>query len=156
MPILHRDLKPANLLVTRHLQVKIADFGLSMQRDSSLEEGGVGAVELNGGTVAYSAPEVLLGKACDEKVDVFSFGVCVWEIYCRRRPWDGVHEARVTQIVGMEDKRLDVPEDCQSRCEVVLPLIERCWMLVAADRPSFSDLLDSVKSIAFVDIEQAS
>eukprot|EP01052_Picozoa_sp_SAG31_P007067 SAG31_NODE_332_length_17516_cov_3.552840_13_plen_195_part_00 len=114
LPILHRDLKPANLLVTRHLTVKIADFGLSMQRSGSTKSAGIGAVDQStGGTAPYSAPEVLLGKpllgsgACD----IFSFGVIVWELYCRRRPWGGAHEARIIQLVGMDDKRLEIPED---------------------------------------------
>ena len=139
-PILHRDLKPANLLVTKSMQVKICDFGLSVQKkikgvgdqvstpraeaeaeaDTPKEAAALAetaallaeeqaAVEGQvGGTAPYSAPEVLLGKDFDIGCDVFSMGVIIWEVFTRSRPWDGIHAARISQLVRVDVDILSV------------------------------------------------
>lgn len=168
-PILHRDLKPANLLVTKTLQVKICDFGLSQQtkiigcgnddesetRSSSrASSAGVGddgedddtdVDNQLGGTAPYSAPEVLLGKELDVGCDVFSFGVIIWEIFTRRRPWDGVHAARISQLVGFDDERLPMSDEVESLGDgSIKAIIEECWKLKTGDRPKFPELIDKI------------
>jgi serine/threonine protein kinase len=170
-PILHRDLKPANLLVTKSLQVKICDFGLSEQKlleaetttqqeaaekddgGNADQDGGGGAdadededdpqEDQLGGTAPYSAPEVLLGKELDVGCDVFSFGVIVWEMFTRRRPWDNVHAARISQVVGFDDERLEMSEEVEGLADVKA-MIEDCWQLKPSDRPKFPALIDTI------------
>eukprot|EP01047_Picozoa_sp_COSAG01_P016953 COSAG01_NODE_885_length_12924_cov_63.044990_4_plen_230_part_00 len=166
-PILHRDLKPANLLITakltvnlsqptalivimrnhefrpRKTQVKICDFGLSVQQPPN-EEGageGVGAVDQElGGTAPYSAPEVLLGKELQEGADVFAFGVILWEIITRRRPWAMVHPARISALVGLEDRRLEISAELRAVPDVE-HIVEMCFRLKPSERPSFTSLI---------------
>ncbi|HEX7285883.1 MAG TPA: protein kinase [Candidatus Angelobacter sp.] len=87
--ILHCDLKPENLMITAQGVVKILDFGLSRQvqhGDSSTT-----TIELTsataGGTPGYMAPEVLLGSAPDERCDIFSMGVVLYEALYAEHPF---------------------------------------------------------------------
>ena len=118
------------------MQVKICDFGLSVQQAIGSKEA-IGAVDqVEGGTAPYSAPEVLLGKELDEGADVFAFGVIVWEMYARTRPWAGTHAARITQLVGFEDQRLEMPTAIMGAPDMVA-IVGSCWKLKTVERPPF-------------------
>ena len=73
--IVHRDLKSPNLLVDKSFVVKVCDFGLSrMKRNTYLSS------KTNAGTPEWMAPEVLRNDDSDEKADIYSFGVILWEL----------------------------------------------------------------------------
>ncbi|KAK2370748.1 serine/threonine-protein kinase EDR1 [Trifolium repens] len=105
MKIVHCDLKSANCLVNKHWTVKICDFGLSRimldppVRDSS-----------SAGTPEWMAPELIRNVPFDEKCDIFSFGVMMWELWTLNRPWEGVPPKRVVYSVAHEGSRLEIPE----------------------------------------------
>jgi len=92
--ILHRDLKPANVMVTADRRVKVLDFGLAkLQEDVEAREP-LPTQELTSegrivGTVAYMSPEQAEGKAVDQRSDVFSMGVLLYELATGRRPFTG-------------------------------------------------------------------
>ncbi|KAJ3005056.1 hypothetical protein HKX48_000902, partial [Thoreauomyces humboldtii] len=75
--IIHRDLKSENLMLTENARLKIVDFGLSRQVATSTEEKNRLSFC---GTDGYMAPEIILGMAFDERVDIFSFGIIILEI----------------------------------------------------------------------------
>ncbi|HEY6270805.1 MAG TPA: protein kinase [Terriglobales bacterium] len=86
--ILHCDLKPENLMITAAGQLKILDFGfarrvLSEETRDSLEL----STPILGGTLAYMAPEVLLGRAPDQRADIFSVGVVLYEALSGQHPF---------------------------------------------------------------------
>jgi serine/threonine-protein kinase len=88
--ILHCDLKPENLMITPAGLVKILDFGFArpVQTEETKETLELSTPHL-GGTLAYMAPEVLLGSAPDQRADIFSMGVVLYEALAGQHPFRG-------------------------------------------------------------------
>lgn len=129
-PMIHRDLKTTNLLVDRGMNVKICDFGLSRIRSDKP----MSVV----GTVQFSAPEILRHEQYTEKVDVFSFGTVLWELYTRRAVFQGIPQIEVYNAV-IEGKMPTVDSNCDARYE---GLMRSCWALNPAERPDFQDIIE--------------
>lgn len=83
--VIHRDIKPDNIMLTQEGTVKITDFGLALARDETrlTQEGAMM------GTLLYMAPEVLLGKDVDHRVDLYGAGVVFYELLVGRPPFVG-------------------------------------------------------------------
>ncbi len=84
--IIHRDLKPQNLMVTPEGRTVLMDFGLARE----LSPGEISTDTEIIGTPAYMAPERMLGQAVDQRADIFSLGVMLFELATRRRPFPGL------------------------------------------------------------------
>jgi len=85
MEIIHRDLKPENILLNDSGIVKIADFGLAMLGNDSLEKSTSAVL----GTPAYMSPEQIRGEVLSTRSDLFSLGIIITEIYNRKNPFLG-------------------------------------------------------------------
>ncbi len=85
--IIHRDLKPQNVMVTPEGRAVIMDFGIARELDTSEIDTSSSDVV---GTPAYMAPERMLGNPVDQRADVYSLGVILFELATGRRPFSGL------------------------------------------------------------------
>ncbi|KAL2902381.1 putative serine/threonine-protein kinase SIS8 [Bienertia sinuspersici] len=138
-PIVHRDLKSSNLLVDKNWNVKVGDFGLSKLKNATFLTAKSGA-----GTPQWMAPEVLRNDPSNEKSDVFSFGVILWELVTVKIPWDNLNALQVVGVVGFMDRRLDIPDNLDP---CILSVINDCWQSKPELRPSFQDVIQRMTEI---------
>ncbi|XP_061350045.1 serine/threonine-protein kinase CTR1-like isoform X2 [Gastrolobium bilobum] len=138
-PIVHRDLKSPNLLVDDSYTVKVGDFGLSRTKANTFLSSKTAA-----GTPEWMAPEVIRGESSNEKCDVFSFGVILWELVTLQQPWKQLNPSQVVAAVGFMDKRLEIPSQVNPQ---VAALIELCWATEPWRRPSFSYVMKCLQQI---------
>ncbi|XP_024985501.1 uncharacterized protein LOC112521084 [Cynara cardunculus var. scolymus] len=138
-PIIHRDLKSSNLLVDKNWNVKVGDFGLSRIKHETYLTTKTGK-----GTPQWMAPEVLRNEQADEKSDIYSFGVVLWEITTEKIPWDSLNSMQVIGAVGFMNQRLDIPKDVDPQWA---ELIESCCCSEPQSRPTFQEILDKLKDL---------
>ncbi|KAL0432656.1 UNVERIFIED_CONTAM: Serine/threonine-protein kinase CTR1 [Sesamum latifolium] len=176
-PIVHWDLKSPNLLVDKNWNVKVCDFGLSRFKAntfiSSKSVAGTTLMHAYGKsaivikypcrlniflTVHQSAcnalpfhfspsgwpPEFLRGEPSNEKSDVYSFGVILWELVTMQQPWSGLSPAQVVGAVAFQNRRPAIPPNTSP---VLASLMESCWADDPAQRPSFGNIVDTLKKL---------
>ena len=166
-PIVHRDLKSPNILLhtssgandvtniksfgmegrcmkyfpaAGDVVAKVSDFGLSIEAELSLEVSG--SVVDN---PTWTAPEMLSKKKYNSKVDVYSFGVILWEMSTR-----GIFFGEIKFMSELEEmvrggKRPEIPQSCSAPYR---SLIESCWSQDASERPTFSEVQKALERIA--------
>lgn len=132
--IIHRDVKSSNMLVAADWKVKIADFGFSRVKADN-------QTMTQCGTVAWTAPEIFEGLHYTEKADVFSYGVILWELVFRKKPWESIHSMKVIQMVGA-GKRLPVVNPPNDTPSDIINLIKLCWSQEPGQRPSFAQIIE--------------
>lgn len=138
-PVVHRDLKTANLLVSARFEVKVADFGLSRIKDHAQLTNSRAGLE---GTIEYCAPEVLRGEPFTEKCDVWSFGVVLWELIHRQRPYADADVPIFLLMMSLGNGTLRLPPPKEELCTPGLcRLMERCMSNNPAERPAYREVL---------------
>ncbi|KAL9243452.1 hypothetical protein vseg_017337 [Gypsophila vaccaria] len=137
--IVHRDLKSPNLLVDKNWVVKVCDFGLSRMKHSTFLSS-----RSTAGTAEWMAPEVLRNEPSNEKCDVYSFGVILWELCTLQQPWGGMNPMQVVGAVGFQHRRLEIPDDIDP---VVAEIIQKCWNTDPKMRPSFAEIMAALKPL---------
>ncbi|CAM6060482.1 unnamed protein product [Sphagnum tenellum] len=143
--IVHFDMKCENLLVNMrdpHRPVcKVGDLGLSKVKHQTMVSGGVR------GTLPWMAPELLNGNSnmVTEKVDVFSFGIVMWELLTGEEPYASMHYGAIIGGIVNNTLRPKIPSWCDPTWK---SLMERCWSADPADRPTFSVIASELRAMA--------
>eukprot|EP00268_Persea_americana_P032988 TRINITY_DN3264_c0_g1_i1.p1 TRINITY_DN3264_c0_g1~~TRINITY_DN3264_c0_g1_i1.p1 ORF type:complete len:220 (-),score=39.16 TRINITY_DN3264_c0_g1_i1:219-800(-) len=142
--IVHFDLKCDNLLVNMRDPsrpiCKVGDFGLSKIKRNTLVSGGVR------GTLPWMAPELLNGHSSkvSEKVDVFSFGIVMWEILTGEEPYANMHYGAIIGGIVNNTLRPPVPGWCDPGWR---KLMEQCWAPDPVARPSFTEIASRLRQM---------
>lgn len=137
--IVHRDVKTENILLDESGTVKLADFGVARIEASNPKD-----MTGETGTLGYMAPEVLHGKPYNRKCDVYSFGICLWEIYCCDMPYPDLSFTEMTYAVVRQNRRPKIPRCCPSSLSNVM---RRCWDANPDKRPEMDEVVKMLKTI---------
>lgn len=143
--IVHFDLKCENLLVNmkdpQRPICKVGDLGLSKVKHQTMVSGGVR------GTLPWMAPELLNGSSSlvSEKVDVFSFGIVMWELLTGEEPYANMHYGAIIGGIVNNTLRPPVPSWCDPAWKC---LMEKCWAADPAQRPTFLEISAELRAMA--------
>eukprot|EP00472_Partenskyella_glossopodia_P008750 CAMPEP_0197521452 /NCGR_PEP_ID=MMETSP1318-20131121/6728_1 /TAXON_ID=552666 /ORGANISM="Partenskyella glossopodia, Strain RCC365" /LENGTH=602 /DNA_ID=CAMNT_0043073455 /DNA_START=15 /DNA_END=1823 /DNA_ORIENTATION=- len=149
--LIHRDLKLANIMLTFADQAKVGDFGTALFKQKATG---------NIGTQGYQAPEVFLPpedsgiEEYHSKIDVFSFGICLWHLMTRSRKnpltGRGVNVIMMKKIIK-SGKFLPWPDYITKggkACEILRNLVERCVAYSPEERPTFKQAKEELESLS--------
>ena len=135
--VIHRDIKPGNILVSTTGQVKVADFGIARALGSGVEQGltQTGAVM---GTATYFSPEQAQGASTDQRSDIYSLGVVMYEMLSGSAPFTGENAVAIAykqvheQAMPLNQRVATVPPE-------VAAIVAKCMQKSPDDRYSSAD-----------------
>lgn len=131
--LVHRDLKSGNILIAMNGRtLKISDFGTTRKY-------GAKSTQMSFcGSVSWMAPEMVRSEPCSQMVDVWSFGVVLWELLTGQIPYEGVDTAAVIYGVGTGGLHLPVPTTTPLGFSL---LLKQCFNVNPKHRPKFRQIL---------------
>ncbi|KAJ5071521.1 mitogen-activated protein kinase kinase kinase [Anaeramoeba ignava] len=150
LKFIHRDLKSSNILITEDNHLKIIDFGYSRYEAKEYD---LDPLTFNTGTLNWMAPEILRKESkYTSKVDVYSYGLVLWEIVFRQVPYrvhlQSVRNYDLRNEVGYKKVRPQLPITKQAPQEII-DLIKKCWKQNPDSRPSFDEICKILSNIKF-------
>ncbi|CAI5738217.1 unnamed protein product [Hyaloperonospora brassicae] len=145
--VLHRDVKSRNVLLSASLDAKLCDFGISRRKRVGREDGRTNCTATGAaGTLSWTAPELLLGEAYSEKVDIYSLGVLLSELDTCLLPYHdpaslaerlAQHPLRLMRRIVHDGLRPPLSADCPVP---ITQLIAACVARDPAQRPQAADV----------------
>jgi len=120
--IVHRDLKPGNIMLRRDGRVGIVDFGLAKRVEPGLDSATLTDPGVVLGTAGYMAPEQVRGQAADQRADLFSFGVVLYEMLSGKQAFAGASSVEVMHAILKDDP----PELPASVPPAIDRIVRRC------------------------------
>ncbi len=162
--IIHRDLKPENILISDKYDAFVADFGFAKRLNTIFSKK---KLNTQRGTIFWMAPEILEGQDYDYTVDVYSFGILLYEILFKKRPYlekdyaneevfkkkiiglrtikngnESIYNLR-PDIKGINQKDLDFNPNKFSQ---FADLMIRCWHPIPSERPEWKEIISILSS----------
>jgi serine/threonine-protein kinase len=125
LDIVHRDISPHNVLMTRHGEVKLVDFGLAKASSHLTDE----EEDIVKGKFGYLAPEITLGKGADKRVDIFAAGILLWEMLSGKRLFKGANDLETFKLV----RNAEVPDLRPLRGDVTDDVMRVLFKALARD-----------------------
>mmetsp|Transcript_10866 Transcript_10866/g.16608 ORF Transcript_10866/g.16608 Transcript_10866/m.16608 type:complete len:450 (-) Transcript_10866:299-1648(-) len=149
LDVVYRDFKPDNVGFDSTGVVKMFDFGLAKElRSSDADEYGYYKMTGNTGSRRYMAPEVARGMRYGLPVDVYSFGILLWELCALEKPFDGFTAQRHQNEVVLGGLRPSMDNNITSWWPVSLQwLIKKCWSRAPKDRPTMEKVRSTLQEI---------
>ena len=141
--ITHCDLKSSNILLDKDFHVKLTDFGLSkivnIMYDNENDKKG------KFGTTHWMPPEIMKSLKYEEKSDVFSYGMILYEIISGKIPYYGMLPNQIIALVSGCRKIIQVPENSQN---IFLDkLVKKCLKYNIQERPNFKDIINYLEIV---------
>lgn len=141
--IIHRDIKSENVMLTSSGTTKVMDFGLAR----SLERENVTRVNVTLGTIAYMSPEQIEGSKVDQRSDLYSFGVILYEMVTGRLPFVSEHEAATLYSIVNEPPP-DILEQAPDANHHLAAIIEKALEKNPDDRyQNCNELLNDLEEL---------
>ena len=148
-PVLHRDLKSLNILLTNNIEkdsdttdIKISDFGLSRLYQKSCIMSG------NLGTCYWMAPEIIVNKKYTTKVDVYSYGIIIWEMCTRKIPYSCMSQQHIQFYVSVKKGRPNLKIIPNNTPPKIVQLMQMCWEHEPDNRPTFDYIVDFLRNLS--------
>ena len=124
-----------NLLLDSHFVCKLTDFGLSRIIDINHTHQNKHMTLC--GTPSWVAPEIFRGEAYNHKIDVYSFGIVMWELVCFRKPYLDEDPVKLPYKVSLHGLR---PPLAPHIPQLFAEMMTKCWEGEASDRPDFTEV----------------
>lgn len=145
--VLHRDLKPGNIGFTLDGTVKIFDFGLAkILINASSFSDQVYEMSSETGSPRYMAPEVATKRPYNHKVDVYSFGIILWELLSGKKSLTGLSQEEFDKEVVNGTRRPPINKNWPKK---LIDLMNSCWSVEITERPTFLTIVTILDSIIF-------
>ncbi|XP_006646318.1 serine/threonine/tyrosine-protein kinase HT1-like [Oryza brachyantha] len=139
--VVHRDVKPDNIIFDSEFCAKIVDFGISC------EEAECDPLANDTGTFRWMAPEMMKHKPYGRKVDVYSFGLILWEMFTGSVPYEDLNPFQAAFAVFDKNERPVIPSSCPAALRL---LIEQCWTSQPDKRPEFWQIVQILEKFKVV------
>uniref|UniRef100_A0A0A9DR12 Protein kinase domain-containing protein n=1 Tax=Arundo donax TaxID=35708 RepID=A0A0A9DR12_ARUDO len=139
--VVHRDVKPENIIFDGEGCAKIVDFGIAC------EEAYCDPLANDTGTFRWMAPEMMKHKSYGRKVDVYSFGLILWEMFSGSIPYEDLNPFQAAFAVFDKNVRPVIPNSCPAPVRL---LIEQCWTSHPEKRPEFWQIVEILEKFKMV------
>jgi serine/threonine protein kinase len=154
--ITHRDLKPENILISENNDAVIADFGYAKRLVSNLTRKNY---KSNVGTILWMAPEIFEGAYYDSSVDIYAYGILLYEILSLQRPYTAEdysnEEIFKKKIIGVKSFKNGKEEVVELRPDIrkvtdldekYSILMKKCWNRNPSSRPSWKEIIHTLSN----------